>query len=423
MVNNIDTSSLHPLHVSTADGGGGAALGARQLHQSLENAGIDSRMLVFRKGSKSPSVYPYHVHANKLERWLVRQSVRRDKRPLKPYQRSDTGYWSVNSAPYSPIARIINRMAPSLVHLHWVADGFLPIQQLARIQAPIIWTLRDMWAMTGGCHHAYDCDGFTRQCGRCPQLNSAREDDLSHSTWQRKRKDWARLNLTIVALSRWLADEARRSSLLGRHRIEVIPNGVDTTQFKPIDATTARHVLNLPQDKKVILFGAFYSTQDKSKGFDLLQQTLRRISAERDDLIGVVFGADRPTDAPDVGMPISYLGTLHDTPALALAYASADVFVSPSRAESFNKTLTESMACGTPTVAFGLGGNPDIIDHEQNGYLAQPLDVEDLAQGITWTLNHANPHTLRENARQKIMTHFEASQIARRYVHLYETLV
>jgi glycosyltransferase involved in cell wall biosynthesis len=418
MVNNHD-AMLQPLLISTADDGGGAALGARQLHTSLREIGVDSRLYVFRKATKRKDIIPYHQPAQRWERFLIRQSVRRDKKPLKLYQRSDMGYWSVNNASYSPLARVINRLQPDVVHLHWVADGFVPIQQLRHIQVPIIWTLRDMWAMTGGCHYAFDCEGFTQQCGQCPQLNSHSAQDLSRSIWQLKHDHWRDISLTIVGLSHWIADEARRSSLLGHHRIEVIPNGIDTQQFKPLDQAMARHALNLPDDKKLLLFGAFKSTSDKTKGFDLLQTALTKLSALRDDLLGVVFGAERPENPPDVGMPLIYLGTLRDTATLALAYSSADAFVTASRAESFNKTLTESMACGTPTVAFALGGHLDIVTHQEDGYLATPLETDDLVQGIQWILNHPQKSQLDANARQKILTQFEKQMIAQRIADLY----
>lgn len=262
-----------------------------------------------------------------------------------------------------------------------------------------------------------------RQCGHCPQLNSHSQNDLSQKILNLKKQAWETHPLVIVGVSRWMADVAQKSTVFKNQRIEVIPNMTDSASFRPLDKGFSRDALGLPRDKKIILFGAVNSTTDYTKGFDLLQIALKELSANRDDVLAVVFGADRPSKEPEIGIPVHYLGKLTDVVALRLAYSSADVFVSASRAESFNKTLAESMACGTPTVAFAVGGHLDIIDHQENGYLAHPFDTSDLAKGVLFVLNHSDYNALAHHAREKVVRAFHPESVAQRYVSLYQEML
>ena len=158
-----------------------------------------------------------------------------------------------------------------MIHLNWICNGFVPIELLARFKQPLVWTLHDMWAFTGGCHYALGCDRYRASCGDCPQLGSGREKDLSRSVWQRKATAWQNLNLTVVATSQWMAKCVSESSLFRDLPIEVIPIGLDTNVFKPIDASIAREFCNLPPAKQLVLFGAI-DGGDTRKGFHLLRQ-------------------------------------------------------------------------------------------------------------------------------------------------------
>lgn len=142
---------------------------------------------------------------------------------------------------------------------------------MKRLDLPLVWTCHDMWAFTGGCHYSGNCDRYTKSCGSCPQLHSGTDRDLSRWVWQRKHQAWKELNLTIVTPSKWLAECARNSSLCQGLRIEVIPNGLDTQIYKPINKQQARNILGLPLDAQIILFGAIGATSAPRKGFQLLK--------------------------------------------------------------------------------------------------------------------------------------------------------
>ncbi|HBK62697.1 MAG TPA: glycosyl transferase, partial [Cyanobacteria bacterium UBA11166] len=308
------------------------------------------------------------------------------------------------------------------INLHWINQGYTQIETLAKFKQPLVWSLHDMWAFTGGCHYNKDCDRYTISCGACPQLGSTKDWDISRWVWQRKTKAWKNLNLTVVALSSWLANCARESSLFQDLPIEVIPNGINSNKYRPINQQIAREVLNLPQDKQLILFGSLKATSDKRKGFHLLQPALQDLSKSGwyNRLELVIFGAERPENPPEFGFNTHYLGTLSDDLSLALVYSAANVFVLPSVQDNLPNTIMEAIACGTPCVAFNIGGMPDLIEHQQNGYLAQPYKIEDLAQGIAWVLENEERHQkLSFRAREKVEQEFTQEIQGSRYVSLF----
>jgi glycosyltransferase involved in cell wall biosynthesis len=284
-----------------------------------------------------------------------------------------------------------------------------------------------MWAFTGGCHYSGDCEGYTKSCGSCPQLQSKTNWDLSRWVWQRKRKAWNNLNLTIVTPSKWLAECAKASSLFQGLRIEVIPNGVDIQKYKPINQAQARDILGLPIDKNLILFVSASAISDSRKGFQFLQPALQQLRHNlqlKDQTELVIVGSSPPIDPPNLGFKAHYLGRLNDDISLALLYAAADVFVAPSLEDNLPNTVIESLACGTPCVSFKIGGMPDMIDHRQNGYLAQPFEIKDLANGIAWVLMDSERHkALREQSRKRVEKEFSTKQQVEQYVGLYRQLI
>lgn len=415
---------MKALLLSTADIDGGAARAAYRLHHGLQASGVCSQMLVQSRSSGDASVVAAPPRLGDLDAKL-RLSERLDAFPLSFYRSRSRSFFSPQWVP-SKVMSSIAQFNPDVIHLHWINKGFVSIEALAKFKQPLVWTLHDMWAFTGGCHYTQACDRFTKACGACPQLGSSSDWDISRWNWQRKRDAWKDLNLTIVAPSHWMATTAQSSSLLQETRIEVIPNGLDTQVFQPLDRRIARDRLKLPQDKRLVLFGAMHSTSDTRKGFHLLQPALQQLSktAWRDSVELVVFGASRPNVDPRFGLKTHYLGSFNDEVSLSLVYAAADLFVAPSTQDNLPNTVVEAMACGTPCVAFKIGGMPDLIEHQQNGYLAQPFEAEDLANGLAWVLeDHEQWQRLAHRSRAKVEQEFSLTTQAEAYRKLFETLV
>ncbi len=413
---------MNVLLLSTYDLKTGSARSAYRLHQGLQLIGLSSQMLVQEKFSKDITVFAPNI---RLEQGIARARVSLDTLPLKIYRQRDKAEYSLQWIPDRIVSKVTH-INPDVINLHWIGEGYLRIETIAKLNRPIIWTFHDMWAFTGGCHYNQNCDRYTAACGACPQLNSSKDWDLSGWVWQRKAKAWKNLNLTIVTPSLWLAECARASSLFKHVPIETIPYGLDTGRYKPTNRQVARELLNLPQDRQLVLFGALGATSDKRKGFHLLQPALQDLSKSgwKDTLELVVFGASQPTAPPDCGFKAHYLGAFSDDISLALVYAAVDVFVAPSIQDNLPNTVMEAIACGTPCVAFNIGGMPDMIEHQKNGYLAKPYKTEDLAQGIAWVLENKERHQkLGDRAREKAEQEFTLEIQARRYLSLFSEIL
>lgn len=412
-----------PLLLSTSDTEGGAARAAYRLHQGLQSLGVSSQMLVQTKHSDDGTVF---APQTKLAKGIAKLRPTLDSLPLQLYPKRDRAHYSTQWLPDPVISKKVAQFCPDVVNLHWICAGYLQVEAITKFKKPLVWTLHDMWAFTGGCHYSQECNHYTRSCGACPQLQSRQNWDLSRWVWQRKTKAWKELNLTIVTPSLWLARCATSSSLFQDLRVEVIPNGLDTKKYKPIDRQIARELLNLPQDKQLVLFGAMFATSDPRKGFHVLQPALQKLSNSewRDRIELIVFGSSQPSNQSNLGFKSHYLGKLTDDTSLALVYAAVDVFVAPAIQDNLPNTVMESLACGTPCVAFKVGGMSDMIEHQQNGYLAQPFEVDDLAQGIAWVLEDKERfQKLCDRVRKKVEQEFTQELQAKRYLSLFKELI
>ena len=414
---------IQPLLVSTYDpiGGARAARAAYRLHQGLLRLGIDSKMLVQDKRIDDPTVIS---SPNQLAQRMGKYRLFLDALPLKLYPNRQR-YPALFPLQWFPntITSQIAALAPDIINLHWICDGFVPIEALAKFNKPIVWTLHDMWAFTGGCCYSGECDGYTKSCGTCPQLGSNQNWDLSRWVWQRKAKAWQNLKLTIVTSSNWLAECAKSSSLFQNSHIKVIPYGLDIDIYKPRERERARNLLSLPQNKQLVLFGAIAATSNKRKGFHLLQPALQKLSQSgwKDKIELIVFGASQPENPVDLGFQVHYLGKIDDQNKLALLYSSADVMIVPSIEEAFGQTASESLACGTPVVSFDSTGLKDIVEHKKNGYRAKCFSCDDLANGIAWVIEDKDRHKkLCDRAREKAEQEFTLELQANRYLSLFK---
>lgn len=408
------------LMLNTFDEIGGAARAASRLLWGERRQGIDSRLLVQHKTGAAEGVI---CHAGGLRRLARRMKMALGTLPVRRYPNAPENNFSPAMLPDHLVAEIA-AVNPDIAHLHWLGAGFLRLETLGRLNKPLVWTLHDSWAFTGGCHVPFDCTRYRQTCGVCPVLGSSRENDLSRRVWRRKAQAWRDLDLTLVAPSRWLADCARSSSLFRDARVEVIPNGLETDLFRPLDKKASRDRLGLPQNRKIILFGAIRAVSDRNKGMHLLLPALRSLASRRTDLMALTFNAFDQADPVDPGMPVTAFGQIRDDEKLAAVYSAADVFVVPSIQEAFCQTAVEAMACGTPVVAFGATGLLDVVEHGKCGYLAEPYEVEDLARGIAWILDdQERHHRLSGQARRKVEAEFNIEKVAQSYARLYNQML
>ena len=401
---------------SSFDIHGGPAKAAHRLHHALLGIDVDSRMLVQVKTSDDVTVIGSKSY---IPRSLKKCRHPLDQIPVWKYKDSNT--FSPAWLPLSNIVHKINSMNPDVVHLHWVARGMLSIEDLARIRAPIVWSLHDMWPFTGGCHYDEECGAYKNKCGRCKVLRSDDDNDLSRKVYLRKHKTLSSVkHLVIVGLSRWLANCASQSSLFKERKVVNLPNPIDTGIYSPMDRHAARDRFKLPKSKKLVLYGAVDATSDPRKGFSELKTALSAV--KRTDVELVVFGSDGENDHSPCSIKTHFIGKLSDDASLTMLYNAADVMVAPSKQENLSNTIMEALSCGTPVVAFDIGGNSDMIEHESNGYLAKPFDADDFKNGIEWVLDPDSHTALSKAARNKVLENYEAGHVARQYLSLYEEL-
>jgi glycosyltransferase involved in cell wall biosynthesis len=410
--------------INTYDSIGGAAIATYRLQRGLRSIGVDSSLMVMLREKDDPSVVGPDPQC-RLSRAISNLYARRDARITRIIQTKGNRYFSPARCP-DDLATKVLALDPDLVHLSWVNSGFMKIETLSQFKKPIIWTLHDMWPFTGGCHYDDGCGRFHQSCGKCPILSSDIDRDLSRQIWERKNRSWSDVEIAVVTPSHWLANTARSSSLFKDRRIEVIPNGIDTERYKPLDKRAAREAFGLPHDKHLVLFSALGATNDQRKGNQFLIPALKSIASAGwgDKMELVIVGERTPETPPDLGMKVHYMGQLYDEISMALLYSAADACVAPSTQENLSNSVMEALSCGTPVVAFNIGGMPDMIDHQGNGYLATPFASDDLSTGIMWVLENKTRHEmLAQHSREKVVERFDLKTVANRYLALYQDIL
>ena len=412
------------LHLNSYDLVGGAAIAANRLHNALRASGQTSQMGVLFARSDDPDVKVlggafyrkiFVPIFNKLERMPEKVFYSKPEYP---------GFCSFSCLP-GFIHHKINKIPKDITHLHWVTDGFLSPYALKRLHKPVVWTLHDTWAFTGGCHFFKSCEGYKSSCGECPELCSKNKRDLSSLGWTLKNEAYKKIKPNIITPSKAFAKYVASSGLLSKYRLRVIPNCIDTSIFKPILPAQAREILNLPPSTPILLFGAVGGISDYRKGFDLLLKALallQKFTALKP--ICCVLGQGHGPSFPNLPYEFRYLGKMSDSTTLALAYSAANVFLCPSREDNLPNTIMESLACGTPALAFNVGGIPDMIEHNVNGFLANPFDTEEFASLLGQLLNNPNlQQSMGVAGRNKVLKEFAMPVVAKQHVAFYEEVL
>lgn len=389
---------------------------SRRLMDALRALGVDARMLVAEKRCDSPYV---ELAASPS---LIRKAFLAERLKIfcsNGFNRSTL--FKIDTA--SDGLPVWNhrwvRRADAII-LGWVNQGMLSLEgvsRLARLGKPLAWVMHDMWNITGICHHAGTCLHWEKECGQCPLLcKKASAGDMSHKVWRRKKETYAESDITFVAVSRWLADMAMRSSLLGSEKLTVIPNPF--LLGEEIDESTPR----VP----AIIFGA-QRLDDPIKGLSAFIEATRELHRrDPDNNLGmrvITYGSMRNPDAlSGIALPHKHLGVVAGDDALRRIYSKGMVVVSSSDYETLPGTLVEGQAYGCVPVCFDRGGQSDIVEHAHTGYIAQwSADSKQagkrLAEGIIWALEHQGPQ-MRARMRQSVLNAFAADKVARRFMQL-----
>ena len=415
------------VHISTHDIVGGAARAAFRLHKALLAAGEVSSMIVNWKESDLDSVHQatWPNNAPSLLGHLVQSHhLDRNRTPL-----SNT--WFSLGWPGHDLSRhpVVGRA--DILHLHWVSAYQSPptLASLLALGKPVVWTLHDQRAFTGGCHYSAGCTNYETSCTACPQLasdpfgvpaaNLADQIELLPGT-----------KITVIGLSRWMAECARRSALFRDAQIELIPNSVETDIFHPQDKPQAKSKLGWPAQALCLLFGADQGNE-RRKGFRELMAALKlcaadvsfaqRIRAKR--ICCFYFGHPSP-ELNDAPVPVQSLGHIGSDTEIARVYAAADLFLLPSLEDNLPNTVLESMSCGTPVAAFHAGGVPDLVIEGLTGRLAPTGDVREFSRIILSLAADPNQlQALGRSCRRHAEDNFTPGRQAQKCRELYRDLL
>ncbi len=408
---------LSVLHTSTADNIGGSGRSAYRIHCGLRRLGVKSRMMVGWKVTDDPDVR--RVWPGGAWRIIDRISGEIADQIGLQYLCLPSSY----RLPRHPWVK-----EADILQLYNTHGGYLSHTVLPRLAAgrPIVWRLSDMWAFTGHCAYSYECDRWKIGCGSCPILEEypPLRRDTTALLWKVKKRVYSRCDLTVVAPSRWMASVVPQSPLLGQFPLHVIPNGLDTEVFRPLPKPVAREVLGLKPDARVILF-MDHTEEAPRKGSVYLREALNRISeTSHVDPVLLVMGTSGGGWLDQVQFSLRCVGVVTNDLFMSTVYSAADVFVLPTLADNSPNGVLESMACGTPAVAFNVGGVPELVRHMETGYLAVYQDPVDLARGIDLLLTDGE---LRERmgrrCREVVESEYSMDLQARRFEELYQDII
>jgi glycosyltransferase involved in cell wall biosynthesis len=415
--------------INTADAGGGAPAACMRLLKALQLKQVDINMQVQEKKTTEPRVK--NISDDFLTRLKIKFNFLYERLPFIWFKAKEKSLRFAFSAA-NVGSDITNQPAiknADVLHLHWTNSGYLSIKnikELIETGKPIVWTLHDMWAFTGGCHYAGECDHFINHCGNCWMLRDAGDKDISFDGWMRKNNMLsAAKNITFITCSHWLADVAKTSSLLKEFRIEAIPNPIDIEIYSPKDVLAIRAKWGIDPKARVILFGAA-NILDRRKGITYLVDALNDLKnnyRETEDIEIMIFGKNKSFDVNSLPFKVHALDIITSQSDLAELYSLADVFVSPAIEDNLPNTIMEALACGTPVVAFNTGGIPDMVEHKENGYLAEFKSATDFAKGIHYVLTSDKKNELTANARNKVLNTFTNEIVAVQYLAVYQSML
>ncbi len=431
-----------PLRVSifsTSDGGG-AGIATLRLHEALCNVNIQSRMYVAQQqffqnrvhvipSNPTPTGGGIVVDGHRAEKSVRKElQVYRQKlhQAIKHYPKRPQGseYFSMPGQ-CVPLENVPFLDDTDIIHLHWVAGMLDPSLCHTYLRGKkVVWTLHDMNAFTGGCHYSNGCRKFEKMCGACPELGSTQEQDLSFSTWRARMAVYRELDIHVVTPSKWLAEEAKKSALLGRFPVHVIPNAHPLQVYQPLSRASIREQLGLNPHTFVLMF-ASQNLSNKRKGGVYLLQLLERLAQTelKENMVVFLLGDHVAPEFKQTGIRVESFGHINDPTHMAALYNVADVFILPSLEDNLPNVICEALACGTPVVAFANGGIAEMIRHKETGFLAESKNIEQLLRGVHWAHEQCATPLTRRLCRAHALNSWDNAKIAERYAKLYCTIL
>lgn len=408
---------LNICQVNLQDSATGTGRAVFRLNKALNEYGVSSKLYVGEKLTACPNVI------GPSSRWEQLEHRLRGYISSKVSKRFNEASGILHSISIldSKWPGFLNQIEAEVVHLHWVQNEMISIRDIGRIKKPIVWTLHDMWAFCGAEHVAFDRSQWKSDYR---VDNSSILPDISQWTWDRKKRYWHR-PFDIIAPSKWMHDCASKSSLFEGWPIHIIPNCIDTDFWRPIKKEEAKRALGYSEEVPLIIFGAYGGGKENYKGLDLLIEAASFLSTSYPDRTCsfAAFGGSSDICIPGVDGVVRSLGSFRDDLSLRIIYSAADVIVIPSRVDNFPNVALEASACGAPICCFNVGGLPDIVAHQETGFVAPAFEANALAQGILWCVDSNMELRLSRQARERCKALFSPSRICGLHKDVYKQVL
>jgi glycosyltransferase involved in cell wall biosynthesis len=405
------------LHVIGGELNSGASIGALNLHKKLRKNNIDSFVLTNAKSSIDSDPYTYSISkSHNIKNFFYRVI---NFLPKIFYSLPKNISFSFALIGHDISKTEIFKKA-DIIHLHWVGKSMLNLNTLPEIKKPIIWTFRDMWPMTGGCHYSLSCKNYKKTCNSCPQLNSKNKNDLSTSAQNKKIEVIKNTkDIHFVTVSRWLKKKALSSKIFKNQKVFSINNTIDCDFFKKVKPAHFNK-LKIDKNKKILLYGA-QNIMAKYKGFEIFMEALKNLDKDKYHLL--IFGKIWNFDLLNKNdIAYDYLGFIENKIILREIYSMSDIFIASSIQDAFPKSFAEAMLCETPVVCFNNNSISDVIRHKKNGYVAKDISVNDFAKGINWLAKNQN-EKMKKECRKFILKNYNSNESVKLYIKLYKKIL
>jgi glycosyltransferase involved in cell wall biosynthesis len=411
---------LKILFINKYDVTGGAAVAAFRLHKALESEfNTEDLFLVGIKRSNLSNVIPTRKPGfqNFMERgfnFLFNQIGLQYK--FHPFS-SGT------------ILRTARKFSPDIISLHNAHGGYFKTSLLIELSkiAPVIWTLHDMWAFTANAAHTFGDDSYKYMKSGKGENKLFPQIGLNTGNWllKEKKRIYSHSNLTIVTPSKWLLELASQSPVLIGKKLINIPNGIDLNIFQPRENTSVRHELGIPDDAKIIIFGAEKVMSGNYKGGEDLINILKKLDSGLDQKIHLIIigQSDLKKYYEFKNFEIHETGYIFEEERMAKYLSASDIFVYPTKADNLPNALVEAAACGTPAVTYDVGGCKEIVVDNESGFVIPPFDVQKFVEKILLLLlNDSIRIEQSKRCRQIAEEKFGVSLMAKKYFELFNLL-
>ena len=398
---------INVFSLNYCDTGGGAAIAFRRINYSLSKVKFYKYSYVIEKRLKDKKIYLY---GNSFDQILRRLRFYFTKLLFL----SNLKYTKSINLFQSGVGNYINKNSFDIINFHWVGCETISLSEIRKINKPIVWTLHDMWPISGIYHYDLDKKYFDKENKNI--LKKKYFNFLDELTKKRKKKLFQNKKIHLVSPSKWLLEKAKKSGLpFGS--MEVIPNPINSLIYKKSkNVYLLKKKYKIPKNKKILLYSSL-KLDDKRKGFEIIKNLIK--DKKFKNHIFIFFGIHSSFDKVNYSKNVIFIDETYKEKEIQEIYSIADVLLFPSIIDNFPNTLLEAMSCNLPCVAFDCYGMKEIISHKQNGYLAKPYSVEDFKKGISYILFNKKKF---KYIRKEVVENYSFKKINNRYLEFFKKI-